>query len=57
MERERQQNDRTLVDGAGEWLRKHYAVQLTITPAVLNRAQGGELYYFCHIHTRMSGRM
>ena len=24
---------------------------------VLNRAKGGELFYFCHIHNRMSGRI
>eukprot|EP01052_Picozoa_sp_SAG31_P004229 SAG31_NODE_173_length_21354_cov_16.826112_22_plen_664_part_00 len=40
-----------------QWLRKHYRVQLTITGAVLKRAQGGEIFYFCHIHNRMSGRI
>jgi uncharacterized protein (DUF305 family) len=40
-----------------EWLQKHYTVELTLSPAVLARAIGGELFYFCHIHTRMSGRL
>lgn len=40
-----------------QWTSKHYKVELTITPEILARAVGGQLFYFCHIHTRMSGRL
>jgi len=36
-----------------------FSAQLTITPAVMEEAakNGGVLYYFCHIHSKMSGRI
>ena len=32
------------------WMEKKYTVQLTITPEILAKAQGGIIFYFCHIH-------
>ena len=32
------------------WMEKMYTVQLTITPEILAKAQGGIIFYFCHIH-------
>lgn len=32
------------------WQEKNYTVQLTITPEIAAQAQGGEIFYFCHIH-------
>jgi len=41
------------------WEGKKYSAKLTITPEVANKAaeNGGVLYYFCHIHSKMSGRI
>mmetsp|Transcript_27693 Transcript_27693/g.71275 ORF Transcript_27693/g.71275 Transcript_27693/m.71275 type:complete len:386 (+) Transcript_27693:191-1348(+) len=39
------------------WQEKNYTVQLTITPEIAAQAQGGEIFYFCHIHAGMSGRI
>jgi len=39
------------------WLKKTYTVELTITPEILALAKGGVIFYFCHIHTGMSGRI
>jgi len=40
-----------------EWLRKNYSVELTITQAMANKSHGGVIYYFCHIHSKMSGQI
>jgi hypothetical protein len=40
-----------------EWRSKKYTVQLTVTPAVAAASNGGVLYYFCHIHSKMSGKI
>merc|ERR1712157_191083 len=34
-----------------------YTAELTITPEVAAAAKGGVLYYFCHIHSKMSGKI
>ena len=34
-----------------------YTAELTITQAVADRSHGGVIYYFCHIHSKMSGRI
>jgi len=41
------------------WEGKKYSAVLTITRAVADKAKenGGVLYYFCHIHSKMSGRI
>jgi len=41
------------------WEAKKYSAVLTITQAVADEAakNGGVLYYFCHIHSKMSGRI
>ena len=36
---------------------KKYTAELTITPAVAERSHGGVIYYFCHIHSKMSGKI
>jgi uncharacterized protein (DUF305 family) len=41
----------------GEWRTKQYKAELTITPAVAAASHGGVIYYFCHIHSRMSGKI
>jgi uncharacterized protein (DUF305 family)/plastocyanin len=40
-----------------EWMAKNYTAELTITQAVADQTVGGVLYYFCHIHSKMSGRI
>jgi len=42
-----------------EWSKKTYSAALTITADVVEKAKanGGVLYYFCHIHSKMSGRL
>jgi len=40
-----------------EWLNKEYVAELTITEEVAQTAKGGVLYYFCHIHSKMSGKI
>mmetsp|Transcript_35713 Transcript_35713/g.94625 ORF Transcript_35713/g.94625 Transcript_35713/m.94625 type:complete len:569 (-) Transcript_35713:41-1747(-) len=41
----------------GEWTAKHYQAELTITQAMADMSHGGVIYYFCHIHSKMSGRI
>jgi uncharacterized protein (DUF305 family)/plastocyanin len=41
----------------GEWAAKKYSATLTITQAVADASHGGVLYYFCHIHSKMSGKI
>jgi uncharacterized protein (DUF305 family)/plastocyanin len=40
-----------------EWKKKNYTVELTITQAMADRSHGGVIYYFCHIHSKMSGKI
>ena len=39
------------------WAGKNYSAVLNITEEVAAKSNGGVLYYFCHIHSRMSGRI
>jgi uncharacterized protein (DUF305 family)/plastocyanin len=39
------------------WMGSHYTAELTITQAMADASHGGVIYYFCHIHSRMSGRI
>eukprot|EP00966_Prymnesium_polylepis_P078083 1810184-Prymnesium_polylepis.1 len=39
------------------WREKQYSVNLTVTPAVAAASNGGCIYYFCHIHSKMSGKI
>ena len=41
----------------GAWKGKTYTAELTITQAVADRSHGGVIYYFCHIHSKMSGKI
>jgi hypothetical protein len=36
---------------------KQYKAELTITQAVADASHGGVIYYFCHIHSKMSGKI
>jgi hypothetical protein len=36
---------------------KTYKAELTITPAMAEKSKGGVIYYFCHIHSKMSGKI
>jgi hypothetical protein len=36
---------------------KKYTVELTITQAMADKSHGGVIYYFCHIHSKMSGKI
>ncbi|CAJ1397320.1 unnamed protein product [Effrenium voratum] len=40
-----------------DWMAKNYTAELTITQAMADRSQGGVIYYFCHIHSKMSGKI
>jgi len=40
-----------------EWSTKKYVAKLTITEAVAAASHGGVIYYFCHIHSKMSGKI
>merc|ERR1719161_1936042 len=40
-----------------QWLEKKYSVELTITQDVADASHGGVIYYFCHIHSKMSGKI
>jgi len=42
-----------------DWIEKSsgYRVELTVTAAVAAASHGGVLYYFCHIHSKMSGKI
>jgi plastocyanin len=40
-----------------EWMTKKYKAELTVTQAVADKSHGGVLYYFCHIHSKMSGKI
>jgi hypothetical protein len=39
------------------WMEKKYKAELTVTQAVADASHGGILYYFCHIHSKMSGKI
>ena len=39
------------------WEAKHYRAELTITQNMLDTSHGGVIYYFCHIHSKMSGKI
>jgi len=39
------------------WVESDYAAILTITPEVAANSIGGVIYYFCHIHSKMSGKI
>ena len=41
----------------GEWAAKKYKAAITVTQAVADASNGGEIYYFCHIHSKMSGKI
>jgi len=41
----------------GDWRAKVYTAELTITPDVAAASLGGVIYYFCHIHSKMSGKI
>lgn len=41
----------------GDWMGKHYTAELTITQEMADKSHGGVLYYFCHIHSKMSGKL
>ena len=41
----------------GVWGEKVYTAELTITQAVADASNGGVIYYFCHIHSKMSGKL
>ena len=41
----------------GDWSAKKYTAKLKITQAVADASFGGEIYYFCHIHSKMSGKI
>merc|ERR1719428_2056655 len=40
-----------------EWMKKKYTAELTITQAMADASHGGVIYYFCHIHSKMSGKI
>mmetsp|Transcript_29318 Transcript_29318/g.73204 ORF Transcript_29318/g.73204 Transcript_29318/m.73204 type:complete len:805 (-) Transcript_29318:704-3118(-) len=39
------------------WREKEYSVVLNVTQAVADASNGGVIYYFCHIHSKMSGKI
>jgi len=41
----------------GDWGEKKYSAELTITQEVADKSEGGVIYYFCHIHSKMSGKI
>jgi len=40
-----------------DWMKKKYTAELTITQAMADKSHGGVIYYFCHIHSKMSGKL
>ena len=40
-----------------DWMSKKYTAELTITQAMADQSHGGVIYYFCHIHSKMSGKI
>merc|ERR1712048_366551 len=40
-----------------DWMEKKYTAELTITQDMADKSHGGVIYYFCHIHSKMSGRI
>merc|ERR1719161_1932092 len=38
-------------------MKKKYTVELAITQAMADKSHGGVIYYFCHIHSKMSGKI
>ena len=45
------------MDLRSEWRAQRFAVNLTITPQLAATSRGGSIYYFCHLHARMTGRI
>merc|ERR1719375_3004609 len=41
----------------GDWSAKSYTAELTITEDVAKSSYAGVIYYFCHIHSKMSGKI
>merc|ERR1712241_496954 len=41
----------------GVWSESTYSAELTVTPDVAAESNGGVIYYFCHIHSKMSGKI
>jgi len=39
------------------WTAKKYTVELTVTQAMADKSHGGVVYYFCHLHSKMSGKI
>ena len=39
------------------WRESKYGVSLKVTQSVAEASNGGVLYYFCHIHSKMSGKI
>jgi uncharacterized protein (DUF305 family)/YHS domain-containing protein len=39
------------------WMGKRYTAELNITQAMADASHGGVIYYFCHIHSKMSGKI
>ena len=42
---------------APQWRDRSFSVNLTITPELAANTHGGAIYYFCHLHSQMSGRI
>jgi uncharacterized protein (DUF305 family)/plastocyanin len=40
-----------------DWTAKSYSAELTITQEMADVSHGGVIYYFCHIHSKMSGKI
>jgi len=40
-----------------DWMAKKYTAELTITQEMADKSHGGVIYYFCHIHSKMSGKI
>lgn len=45
------------MDLRSEWRLQRFAVNLTVTPELAAASRGGAIYYFCHLHAKMSGRI
>jgi hypothetical protein len=41
----------------GDWKGNKYTADLAITDSVAAASKGGVIYYFCHIHSKMSGKI
>ena len=40
-----------------DWLSKKYKAELNITQGIADDSFGGVIYYFCHTHSKMSGKL